>query len=120
MVIGAAFYGRSWERVESANNGLYQPGVFKNFLSHNIFDRVVSKANGFSFYYDDEAQASYAYNKEQKIFVTFDDEKSIRKKTQYALGNGLGGIMFWELSIDKKDKGYLAVISDVVKGKPAD
>lgn len=120
MVIGAAFYGRSWEGVEDINNGLYQPGVFKNFLAHNIFDKIVSKTNGFSFYYDDEAQASYAYSKEQKVFATFDDEGSIRKKTQYALDKGLGGIMFWELSIDRKDKGYLAVINAVVKGESVD
>ncbi|MCH5716956.1 glycoside hydrolase family 18 protein [Niabella hibiscisoli] len=43
MVIGAAFYGRSWGQVENVNHGLYQPGVFKNFLSHNIFDRIVNK-----------------------------------------------------------------------------
>ncbi len=120
MVIGAAFYGRSWGQVENINNGLYQPGVFKSFLSHHIFDKVVNKANGFSFYYDDKAQASYAYNKEQKVFVTFDDEASIRKKTQYALDKGLGGIMFWELSIDKKERGYLGVIDTVVKGRIVD
>lgn len=120
MVIGAAFYGRSWGQVENVNNGLYQPGVFKNFLSHNTFDKLVNKANGFSFYYDDKAQASYAYNQEQKVFVTFDDAPSIRKKTQYALDKGLGGIMFWELSIDKKVGGYLGVIDAVLKGKLVD
>jgi chitinase len=117
MVIGAAFYGRSWGQVANINNGLHQPGVFKNFLSHKIFDNVVNEANGFSFYYDDKAQASYAYNKETNVFVTFDDETSIRKKTEYALDKGLGGIMFWELSIDKKEKGYLRVIDAAVKGK---
>ncbi|HTG55213.1 MAG TPA: glycosyl hydrolase family 18 protein [Niabella sp.] len=116
MVIGAAFYGRSWGQVENVNNGLYQPGGFKNFLTHNIFDKIVNKANGFLFYYDDKAQAGYAYNKEQKVFVTFDDAVSIRKKTQYALDKGLGGIMFWELSIDKKKDGYLGVINAVVRG----
>lgn len=117
MIIGAAFYGRSWEKVADVNNGLYQPGVFKSFLSHNIFDKVVNQNNGFSFYYDDKAQAGYAYNREQEVFVTFDDAMSIKKKTQYALDKGLGGIMFWELSLDKKEKGYLSVIDSVVKGR---
>ncbi len=117
MVVGAAFYGRSWGQVEDVNNGLYQPGIFKNFLPYNGFDELINKANGFSFHYDDKAHASYAYNKKQKIFVTFDDAASIRKKTQYALDKGLGGIMFWELSIDKKKDGYLEVIDRAVKGR---
>lgn len=115
MVIGAAFYGRSWENVQNVNNGLHQPGVFKSFIGNHYFDKVINKEKGFKFYYDEAALASYAYNPDDKIFVTFDDEASITKKTKYALENGLGGIMFWELSIDKKENGYVDVIDRTIK-----
>jgi chitinase len=115
MVIGAAFYGRSWENVPNINNGLHQPGVFKSFIDNAYFDKIINKENGFTFYYDEAAHASHAYNPDDKIFVTFDDEASITKKTKYALENGLGGIMFWELSIDKKENGYLDIIDRAIK-----
>lgn len=114
MVIGAAFYGRSWINVPGKNNGLYQPGQFKSFLPYNVFDQLINTKNGFRFYYDAQAQASYAYNPATKTFATFDDKQSIAKKTNYAMEHGLGGIMFWELSNDKR-KGYLDVIDDAVK-----
>lgn len=114
MVIGAAFYGRSWINVPGKNNGLYQPGQFKSFLPYNVFDQMINTKNGFRFYYDAQAQASYAYNPATKTFATFDDKQSIAKKTNYAMEHGLGGIMFWELSNDKR-KGYLDVIDDAVK-----
>lgn len=115
MVIGAAFYGRSWINVSNKNNGLYQPGEFKSFLPYDSFDKLISKKNGFTFYYDAKAQASYAYNPATKTFATFDDKASIEKKTKYALDNNLGGIMFWELSNDKHQNGYLDVIDAALK-----
>lgn len=115
LVIGAAFYGRSWINVPDKNNGLYQPGQFKSFLPYNTFEKNINTKNGFTFYYDEKAQASYAYNPVTKTFATFDDKASIEKKTKYALDNGLGGIMFWELSNDKAKNGYVDVIDAAVK-----
>ncbi|MCH5596591.1 glycoside hydrolase family 18 protein [Niabella ginsengisoli] len=117
MVIGAAFYGRSWREVESINNGLYQPGVFKSFIPYRIFESSINKEKGFEFYYDEVAKASYAYNAKEKVFATFDDAGSITKKTNYAVDNGLGGIMFWELSLDKNEGGYLNVIDHTIKSR---
>lgn len=115
MIIGAAFYGRSWINVPAKNNGLYQPGQFKSFLPYESFEQTISTKKGFTFYYDAQAQASYAYNPATKTFATFDDKASITKKTIYALDNHLGGIMFWELLNDKTKTGYLEVIDAAIK-----
>ncbi|WP_346237847.1 glycoside hydrolase family 18 protein [Niabella insulamsoli] len=115
LVIGAAFYGRSWTGVEPTQQGLYQPGDFKSFMPYRNFANQVSEAKGFRFYYDSVAHASYAYNAKEKVFATFDDRASIEAKTKYALRKGLGGIMFWELSLDKPADGLLNVISQAVK-----
>lgn len=113
IVIGAAFYARTWVNVPSADNGLYQPGKFKSFIPYHSFEEQLSKKNGFSFYYDKESQASYAYNAKRKEFATFDDERSIRLKTLYAIKKQLNGIMFWELTLDKSSKGYVDLIDSV-------
>lgn len=46
-----------------------------------------------------EAMGPYAYKDNQ--WVGYDDEKIVRKKSEYVAKKGLGGIMFW--SIDNDD-----------------
>ncbi|MEP7258381.1 MAG: glycosyl hydrolase family 18 protein [Flavitalea sp.] len=111
MIIGAAFYGRMWENVSSADNGLYQQGKFKSFVPYNQFPELITKDKGFSFYWDDRSKAPYAYNASAKQFVTYDDSRSMALKTEYMISAKLGGIMFWELSIDSKTNGLLDTIN---------
>lgn len=112
VVIGAAFYARTWEGVEATNDGLYQSGKFKSFIPYRTFSENLSKEKGFQFFRDPVSQAPYAYNAAAKIFATFDDETSIRAKTKYARDRKLNGIMFWELTLDKKENGLLSAISN--------
>ena len=113
LVLGAAFYGRMWEEVPSVNNGLYQSGKFKEFIDFKNFDTRFDANSGFTFYWDEVAKAPYLYNAEKKLYVTYDDKKSMALKTQYAIDNKLDGIMFWELACDKEKDGLLDVIVNV-------
>ena len=113
IVIGAAFYGRTWERVNNVNNGLYQPGKFKSFVPYRQFDKQISRDSGFVFYRDSVAKAPYSYNASKRIFATFDDKLSISQKTQYVKDKGLHGIMFWELTLDDHQNGLLDMIDEV-------
>jgi chitinase len=117
MVIGSAFYGRSWEKVPAVNNGLNQPGKFKSFIPYRQFSQRVSADSGFVFYQDTIAKAPYAYNAATRTFATFDDKLSIRNKTQYVKDKGLHGIMFWELTLDNYSDGLLDVIDKVKNEK---
>jgi len=116
IVVGAAFYARTWERVNNVNNGLYQAGKFKSFVPYRQFNKQLSPDSGFVIYRDTVAKAPYSYNASKRIFATFDDKLSIRHKTQYVKNKGLGGIMFWELTLDDHENGLLDVI-DAVKNE---
>jgi chitinase len=113
IIIGSAFYARVWENVPPQNNGLYQPGKFKNGVPYRDFESKLSPAQGFTYYWDSTAQAPYMYNASQKLFATFDDQKSIALKTKYVKDNKLGGIMFWQLGSDKPEGGLL---DEIIKG----
>ncbi|MGC1242812.1 MAG: glycoside hydrolase family 18 protein [Chryseosolibacter sp.] len=110
IVIGAAFYARVWEDVPAAKNGLYQSGKFKMGVDFRDFS---TKLEGFSFYWDDTAKAPYAYHPERKLFATFDDKRSIRIKTEYAMDQKLDGIMFWELAHDTWKDGLVDTMYEV-------
>jgi chitinase len=119
LVIGAAFYARIFENVDSTNNGLYQPGKFKRGVPFKAYPTVLSAGNGFVYHWDPVARAPWLYNAEQKLFVTFDDTTSMRLKTEYAVDKKLNGIMFWQLGEDTFSGGLLDVIYEekVKKGK---
>ena len=111
MVVGAAFYARTWENVSPDNNGLYQIGKFKHLIGYNEFPSTISEKLGYHFYWDEVAHAPYAYNLSEKTFATFDDIRSVEEKTKYVLHNKLGGIMFWQLANDYSKNGLLDAIN---------
>jgi chitinase len=115
LVIGAAFYARVFENVDSVNNGLYQPGKFKRGVPFKLFGTMLSPDSGYVYHWDPVAKAPWMYNARQKLFVTFDDTTSIRLKTEYAIKKKLKGIMFWQLAEDKYSNGLLDVIDDTKK-----
>lgn len=114
IVIGAAFYARIWQHVDSTSHGLYRSGDFKRGLDYKQFDTVLNTANGWIQYWDEKAQAPYAYNASQQLFATYDDDQSLAAKVAYAKKYKLEGIMFWELMNDKFTAGRLDAIDKAV------
>jgi len=113
LVIGAGFYGRMWENVSAERNGLYQSGKFKRGVNFNRFATELSAANGWKSYWDDIAKAPYSYNASQKLFITYDDRRSMELKTKYVGDKKLNGIMFWEITNDTFSNGLLDSIDKV-------
>ncbi len=116
IVIGAAFYARTWVNVANINTGLYQKGKFKSFVPYKNFSSLLTPENDFVFYRDLAAQAPYAYSASRNEFATFDDVKSVEAKTRFAKAKGLGGIMFWQLGSDMPENGLLDAIYKVTRG----
>jgi chitinase len=115
LVIGTAFYGRMWENVSNTNNGLYQAGKFKRGVDYRDFSREVSASRGFVLHWDEIAKAPYAYNPTDKLFITYDDKRSMELKTKYVIDHRLNGIMFWEVTADTYENGLLHTIDQVKK-----
>lgn len=110
IIIGVAFYARVWDNVDEVNNGLYRQGKFKAYVRYRDFVKNFGAGVDSGFSWDSVAHAPYLYDPTKKIFATFDDQRSVKQKTLYALKNQLGGIMFWELTSDKYNDGLLDAI----------
>jgi chitinase len=115
IVMGIAFYGKGWEMESTDNHGLYRKAVKSargggfTFLKDSLIDK-----NGFKEYWDATAKAPYLFNSEQKIFISYDNERSVKDKCKYVKKHDLAGVMFWEYNNDKK-KYLLNVIADRFK-----
>lgn len=112
MVLGAAFYIKTFKNVPNVNHGLYQPAEWNRSYNQVNFEEV---AQNFEFYWDDNADAPYAYDSTNQIFATFDDAGSIELKSKYVREKGLKGIMFWQLMNDKKSDGLLSEMVQSIK-----
>ncbi|EJL61396.1 glycoside hydrolase family 18 protein [Flavobacterium sp. CF136] len=117
LVIGGAFYTRTWKNVENVNNGLYQTGEHIEGVSFKNFSTTYTEANGWKYFWDEKAKAAYWYNEKEKTFATGDDLTSIKAKTEYVKAKKLGGIMFWELTLDTPHNGMVNTIYEVKTAK---
>ncbi|PWB21909.1 glycoside hydrolase family 18 protein [Flavobacterium sp. HTF] len=117
LIIGGAFYSRTWKNVENVNNGLYQSGEHIEGISFKNFATTYTEANGWKYFWDEKAKAPYWYNATTKTFATSDDLKSIKEKTEYVKSKKLGGIMFWELTLDSPKDGMVNAIYEVKTAK---
>ncbi|AHL22682.1 glycosyl hydrolase family 18 protein [Thermococcus nautili] len=133
ITLGLPFYGRSFANVPPTNNGLYQSfsgtpdgtwgpasetyGVMDYW---DIADKIAS--GEYERHWDPIAMVPYAYSPTKKVFISYDDPESIGIKVDYALKNGIGGVMVWEITADRKpgtsDHPLLDTILEHLKEKP--
>ena len=115
LVVGVPFYSHGWTGVNPANHGLYQAasGAAPGTWEAGSDDYKAVKAllgQGFTRYEDSEAGAAWVFD--GTTFWTFDDPPVMTAKAEYARQNGLGGIMFWELSGDTPDGELIHAVAD--------
>ncbi len=112
IVIGVAFYGHGWKMESTDNHGLFRPSVAPFRVGGGytyIRDSLVGQ-KGYHHYWDRKAKAPWLFQPEEKIFISYDDERSVKAKCKYTEKNHLAGVMFWEYFGDRK--GYLLDVID--------
>lgn len=113
IVLGLPFYSRSFANVPPTNNGLYQPfsgtpdGTWgPAWETYGVMDywdvAEKNKSSEYNYYWDPVAMVAWLYSPTKKIFITFDDPRAIGIKVDYMLKNGIGGVMVWEITADRK------------------
>ena len=108
--IGVAFYGKAVDVSSTVNNGLLQPrfrapegttapstGQAGGYTK--LKETAIDK-NGYKRFWDKKAQAPYLFNPDKKVFITYDDERSVKLKAKYVKKQKLAGIFFWEYFAD--------------------
>jgi chitinase len=110
ICIGSAFYGRSYLVLENHADGLHQPAIFQKFITMKDIRKDYKDSDGYITYWDPVAKAAYKYNDQNKIFITYDDERSVAEKVKYVRKKKLNGIFFWEMRLDRPKQGLMDVI----------
>lgn len=112
--IGIDFYGYVWSGGSGTPTGGvtrpnqswdHPPSVTDNVPYHEIMARYFEEN---TYHWDEEAKAAYLSidkpgSKNDK-FITYDDERVISSKFDYAKENDLGGVIIWELGAGFRQK----------------
>jgi len=104
LVMGIAFYGRSWVMKSRDNRGINRPveSVTRAGGYTYIRDSMATRP-GFIRYWDDNAKAAYLFDHETNQLVSYDDEESVMHKCGYVKENNMAGVMFWQYASDPKE-----------------
>ena len=103
--LGAAFYGRAFTGVDPAHDGLQQK--YAKYAGDPSWRELVASyidKNGYVRHWDAKAQAPYLWNAKTRTFVSYEDPQSLRAKAAFIKAKGLGGVMYWEQSLDRNEE----------------
>ncbi|WP_313204062.1 glycoside hydrolase family 18 protein [Stenotrophomonas sp.] len=108
LVLGVPFYGRGFKVTGDAPDGLYQAYS----APADAGDWRVIKARyldqpGWTKYWQPQAQSPWLYNAAEKIFISYEDPRSIGLRAQFAREQGLAGVFMWELTGDDEQASLL-------------
>ena len=115
LLLGAPFYGRGWSGAGSQNSGLNQP--YKSIPqgtseqgSYDYWDLAAHYIGKYQRFWSEAAQVPWLYDAKSGTMISYDDPQSLAGKAEYVRGQGLGGMMVWELSEDTPDSALLTAI----------
>ena len=97
IIIGIAFYGKSTKGNTLAGSGSSYSSITYTKIYQNY---ILPGSSNVKFYYDEECQAPYIVDTINNIFITYDNERSIKAKVDYVKDKKLGGVMIWEIGED--------------------
>ena len=102
LIMGIAFSGQGWNNTYQDYNGLYQWAENKmtEDLSYKNIAALYIDRPDYQRIWDKQAKARYIYNNKNGVFISYDDKKTIRKKTWYIRRHRMGGAVFGDYRQD--------------------
>ncbi len=121
ILLGVPFYGHVWQVDSTVHHGLYEPGGIPKMRVRGSYENIelnLLNKEGFVRYWDSTSCAPYLFNEDEKIFITYDDEESLRDKCDYIKAHELKGVMFWSYSSKYYELRLLQTLYDGLKWHP--
>jgi chitinase len=112
LVLGVPFYGRGFRVSADAGHGLYQAysapfdaGDWRTIKSGLLSDPQWQQ------HWHPVAQTPWLYHPKDRIFVSYEDPRSIGIRARLAKDRGLRGVFMWELTGDDEQHSLLQAMT---------
>lgn len=115
LVLGTAFYGRSFEVEETDNQGLYQ--TYKSTGPSPSWDEIKEDYltdSEWQEHWESTAEVPWLFNSDINMFLAYDNPRSINKKAQFINKHNLRGGMIWPIGQDDNQNSLLNALSNPV------
>jgi chitinase len=98
--LGIDFYGYIW-------HGVHRLGTWSGWPQEDL--SIMERSGGVPYYelydrypleraaWDPIAETSFLNMDSPRAFISFDNERSVRRKIEYAVEEGIGGVILWEI-----------------------
>ncbi|MET9994439.1 chitinase C-terminal domain-containing protein [Streptomyces mutabilis] len=77
-----------------------EKGIVGDYVTDYGFPADTTLTGTYARKYDATLVAPWLWNAEKKVFLSTEDEQSVRAKADYVVDRGIGGTMVWELAGD--------------------
>jgi chitinase len=113
--LGIPFYGHAFARCTTLNGR--HAGADTMFFSAAgaFYHDIIAQERNFTKYRDDRARTPYMVSSALNVFVSFDDEESVRAKGEYVVAQGAHGVIIWEITGDYLEDGRTPLL-DAITG----
>lgn len=97
IILGCGLYTLEWKDVEEGcDHGFNSTGTRVFDRTYHYKDlKLLTEAGGFTRYWDAAAKAAWWYNADARVFLTSDDDESVRAKAELANLSNCAGVMLF-------------------------
>ncbi|WP_125152348.1 glycosyl hydrolase family 18 protein [Clostridium rectalis] len=121
ILMGIPYYTRGWENVQGGKNGLHGSSKTPATGKYNIWGddldndgildpaganplwhvlNLMEKDPNLKVHWDDVEKVPYVWQDTEKVFLSFENEKSIDERLTYIKNKNLGGALIWVMNGD--------------------
>jgi chitinase len=111
MVLGVPFYGYIWKGCAADRHGQYQPcegpgrGTWEEgALDYSDIEARYAARSGFRRHWNEASGVPFLHNARTGEFITYEDTRSLRRKMRFMKEKQLAGVMFWQLTADRRHR----------------
>ncbi|MFA6648135.1 MAG: glycosyl hydrolase family 18 protein [Candidatus Izemoplasmatales bacterium] len=100
IIVGVAFYGIKQTRTYDSNTQTWSSWSNGGSVSYTYINNGYLNNSNYTYHYDSNAGVPYIISLDGTTFISYDNPRSIREKSEYIIDNGLAGMMYWENGLD--------------------
>lgn len=111
MVLGIPLYGYAFDQTNGKLGASFVKTDRTKAMSYNKIKETYINNPSCEYIWHEKSSVPYLYCRSDKVFVSFEDERSVREKVAYARKKRLRGVMFWRLATDDDEHTLVKAIS---------